>query len=261
MYAGDKFGIIHEGDIMEFQISIDQFEGPLDLMLHLIKTNKLDLMDLDMNTLATQYIAYIAQMKQLQLEIASEYLSELASLIEYKSRKLLPRSEVAIEEEYEEDQREKLVSRLIEYQKYKDVSGQLKARYEDRQRHFARPASSLIDAWAKPKEDGVLRNQSVYELSKAFERVLHRLALLEPYETKVSIKEISVEERVEQIEARMRRFDSSRVFSFQELCQDCVSLHMVIVTFLGILDMIHDRKLTFHLGEDDTVYVQKGAIA
>ncbi len=246
MYAGDKFGIIHEGDIMEFQISIDQFEGPLDLMLHLIKTNKLDLMDLDMNTLATQYIAYIAQMKQLQLEIASEYLSELASLIE---------------EEYEEDQREKLVSRLIEYQKYKDVSGQLKARYEDRQRHFARPASSLIDAWAKPKEDGVLRNQSVYELSKAFERVLHRLALLEPYETKVSIKEISVEERVEQIEAQMRRFDSSRVFSFQELCQDCVSLHMVIVTFLGILDMIHDRKLTFHLGEDDTIYVQKGAIA
>ena len=121
LYAGDKFGIIHEGDIMEFQISIDQFEGPLDLMLHLIKTNKLDLMDLDMNTLATQYIAYIAQMKQLQLEIASEYLSELASLIEYKSRKLLPRSEVAIEEEYEEDQREKLVSRLIEYQKYKDV--------------------------------------------------------------------------------------------------------------------------------------------
>ena len=107
---------------MEFQISIDQFEGPLDLMLHLIKTNKLDLFDLDLHILANQYIAYIQQMRELKLEIASEYLSELASLIEYKSKKLLPREEVEVKEEYEEDQREKLVSRLLEYQKYKEAS-------------------------------------------------------------------------------------------------------------------------------------------
>lgn len=77
---------------MEFQISIDQFEGPLDLMLHLIKTNKLDLFDLDLHILANQYIAYIQQMRELKLEIASEYLSELASLIEYKKASSARRS-------------------------------------------------------------------------------------------------------------------------------------------------------------------------
>ena len=99
---------------MEFKVTIDQFEGPLDLMLHLIKENKLDLFDLDMLVLANQYIDFIHQMKDLHLEIASEYLSELASLLEYKSRKLLPREEVVVEEEYEEEQqRQRLVERLL----------------------------------------------------------------------------------------------------------------------------------------------------
>ena len=81
---------------MEFKVTIDQFEGPLDLMLHLIKENKLDLFDLDMNVLASQYIDYIQKMEEIHLEIASEYLEELASLVEYKSRKLLPRNDVEV---------------------------------------------------------------------------------------------------------------------------------------------------------------------
>lgn len=242
---------------MEFQISIDQFEGPLDLMLHLIKTNKLDLFDLDMNVLASQYIAYIAQMKEMQLEIASEYLSELAGLIEYKSRKLLPRNEAVIEEEYEEDQREKLVSRLIEYQKYKEASSFLKIKYEDRQRHFTREPSSLIEEWSKPKDEKIEKGQSVHELSKAFERVLHRLALLQPYQTQVTIREMSVEERVEQIEKKLSSYKKGTVFSFQQLCEDCTSIHMVIMTFLAILDMIHDRKMTYRIEEGDRIYITK----
>lgn len=244
---------------MEFQISIEQFEGPLDLMLHLIKTNKLDLFDLDMNVLATQYIEYIAQMEQMQLEIASEYLSELAGLIEYKSSRLLPRTEAVIEQEYEEDQREKLVSRLIEYQKYKEASEELKIRYEQRQRQFTRPASSLIDQWSRPKEEETLSRQSVYELAKAFERILHRLALLNPYETKISIREISVEERAAQIVKRLELFSQGEPVSFEQLCQDCTSLHMVIVTFLGILDLIHDRSVSYQVAPDHMIYIMKGA--
>ena len=114
------------GDSMDFLITLDQFEGPLDLMLHLIKENKLDLFDLDMNVLATQYIDYIHAMQNMHLEVASEYLSELASLIAYKSKKLLPRENVEVEEEYEEDQRDQLVARLLEYQRYKEVSLALK---------------------------------------------------------------------------------------------------------------------------------------
>ena len=124
------------GDSMDFLITLDQFEGPLDLMLHLIKENKLDLFDLDMNVLATQYIEYIHTMQNMHLEVASEYLSELASLIAYKSKKLLPRETVEVIEEYEEDQRDQLVARLLEYQRYKEVSLALKDGYDQRQLQF-----------------------------------------------------------------------------------------------------------------------------
>ena len=111
---------------MEFTVLIDQFEGPLDLMLHLIRENKLDLFDLDMNVLTEQYLAYLETMESMHLEIASEYLGELAALLEYKSKKLLPREKVEITEEYEEDHRDRLVSRLLEYQRFKEISETLR---------------------------------------------------------------------------------------------------------------------------------------
>ena len=241
---------------MKFTVTIDQFEGPLDLMLHLIKENKLDLFDLDMNVLTTQYIEFIHQMKDLHLEIASEYLSELASLIEYKSKKLLPREEVQVEEEYEEDQRTKLVARLVEYQKYKEISEKLRIDYENRQKHFTRPVSPLVEQWSIPIESDTLENQSPYELLKAMNRVLQRTILLKPYETKVTIKELSVEERLEQIKERLK--DSNDMILFETLCDDCSSLHMVIVTFLSILDLIHQKWLDFTIDSEDHIYVKRG---
>ena len=241
---------------MKFTVTIDQFEGPLDLMLHLIKENKLDLFDLDMNVLTTQYIEFIHQMKDLHLEIASEYLSELASLIEYKSKKLLPREEVQVEEEYEEDQRTKLVARLVEYQKYKEISEKLRIDYENRQKHFTRTVSPLVEQWSIPIESDTLENQITYELLKAMNRVLQRMILLKPYETKVTIKELSVEERLEQIKERLK--DSNDMILFETLCDDCSSLHMVIVTFLSILDLIHQKWLDFTIDSEDHIYVKRG---
>ncbi|WP_418753113.1 segregation and condensation protein A [Faecalitalea cylindroides] len=241
---------------MKFTVTIDQFEGPLDLMLHLIKENKLDLFDLDMNVLTTQYIEFIHQMKDLHLEIASEYLSELASLIEYKSKKLLPREEIQVEEDYEEDQRTKLVARLVEYQKYKEISEKLRIDYENRQKHFTRPVSPLVEQWSIPIESDTLENQSPYELLKAMNRVLQRMILLKPYETKVTIKELSVEERLEQIKERLK--DSNDMILFETLCDDCSSLHMVIVTFLSILDLIHQKWLDFTIDSEDHIYVKRG---
>ena len=173
-----KFVIMaNMGDSMDFLITLDQFEGPLDLMLHLIKENKLDLFDLDMNVLATQYIDYIHAMQNMHLEVASEYLSELASLIAYKSKKLLPRETVEVEEEYEEDQRDQLVARLLEYQRYKEVSLALKEDYEQRQLHFSRPVSSLVEEWKVPVESDTLEAQSPYDLMKAMRNGIVRMEL------------------------------------------------------------------------------------
>lgn len=241
---------------MSFIVNIDQFDGPLDLMLHLIKENKLDLFDLDMDVLASQYISYIHQMQDFHLEIASEYLSELASLIEYKSRKLLPREKVEVEETYEEDTRTQLVNRLIEYQKYKEISLALKEGYENRQHKFARPVASLVQEWQKPMEDTTLQNQSPYELMKAMSRVIQRLTILKPYETKITIKEVSVEDRLEEIKKKFTY--KKEPVSFEEICLDCANTHMVIVSFLAILDLIHQKWLNFSIDEQNRIWLMKG---
>ena len=106
---------------MGFEVETQRFEGPLDLMLHLIREQKLDIFDLDMEVLTDQYIHYLHEMEELHLEVESAYLVELTTLIEYKSRKLLPRKEDELEDDYE-DPKDRLVRRLLEYQKYKEVS-------------------------------------------------------------------------------------------------------------------------------------------
>ena len=126
---------------MSFLANIEQFEGPLDLMLHLIKEQELDIFDLDLDILTKQYLLYIEEMENLELEVESEYLVELATLVEYKSKKLLPKDESKIEDEYEEDPKERLVRRLLEYQKYKEVSKTLYDAYSDRSFQLSKPIS------------------------------------------------------------------------------------------------------------------------
>lgn len=239
---------------MAFTITIEQFEGPLDLMLHLIKENKLDLFDLDMMVLTNQYLQYLHEMEAMHLEIASEYLAELAGLLEYKSKKLLPREKVVIEEEYEEDEREQLMRRLLEYQRYKEVKEQLAVMYEERAMHMSRPQTNEAQRFQLTVEEKF--SASPYELVKAMQKLMHRKALQNPYETQVQVKELSLDERIDQISERLRGFEG--VMSFETLCDDCNSLHMIIVTFLAILDLIKYRVLQFSLDESDHIYIVKG---
>lgn len=243
---------------MAFSITIDQFEGPLDLMLHLVKDNKLDLFDLDMDILTDQYLAYLNSMEEMKLEVASEYLSELAGLIEYKSKKLLPREKVEIEEEYEEDQRDKLMKRLLEYQRFKEVSELFQQKYEERQCLMSKPMSEETKQWITAvNEDDLSGNP--YDLIKAMNRVIRRVALMQPYETKMTIKELSVDDRVLQIKRRLQNWQGK--ISFDELCEDCIDLHMVIVTFLSILDLIKHKEFTFTIDDKETIWLLKNEVA
>ena len=242
---------------MAFTIMIDQFEGPLDLMLHLIKDNKLDLFDLDMNILTDQCLQYLNAMESMHLEVASEYLAELAGLLEYKSKKLLPREKVVIEEEYEEDQREKLVKRLLEYQRYKEVSAQFEQKYEERQLMMSKPISEETNKWVHTVTEAEI-DGNPYDLIKAMNRVLRRMALSHPLETRMTVKELSLDERVVQIKKRLRDFVGK--MSFEDLCSDCDSLHMVIVTFLSVLDLIKHKEITFTLDAQDVIWIIKGEV-
>ncbi len=240
---------------MAFTVTIEQFEGPLDLMLHLIKDNKLDLFELDMDVLTDQYLQYLNAMESMHLEVASEYLAELAGLIEYKSKKLLPREKVVIEEEYEEDQREKLVKRLLEYQRYKEVSQEFEKKYEERQLLMSKPISEETQKWIHTTiEEDFVGNP--YDLIKAMNRVLRRASLTHPQKANITVKELSLDERILQIRKRLVNWGGK--MSFEKLCDDCDSLHMIIVTFLSVLDLIKHKELMFFVDEDEEIWILRG---
>ena len=150
---------------MGFTVETTKFDGPLDLMLHLIKEQQLDIFDLDMEVLTDQYIKYLHEMEKLELEIESEYLVELATLIEYKSKKLLPKKADELEDDYEEDPKERIVRRLLEYQKYKEISSELYEAFNERQEQFAKPLS--IDSVSNNLVDEQKLEGNPYDLLKA----------------------------------------------------------------------------------------------
>lgn len=240
---------------MSFQVVFNEFEGPLDLMLHLIKENKLDLFDLEFDVLVDQYLLYLEQAEALNLEIDSEYLVELATMIEYKSKRLLPKKEEDLVDEYEEDPKDRLVRRLMEYQQFKDVSSVLENYYKERQLQIGKPLSLENEEWIKNNENMPIEGNP-YDLVKAMSKVLRRLSLSKPIETKMKTKEISVDDRILQIKARWTELPET--FSFEMLSSDCENVEMVIVTFLASLDLIRRQELVFTVDENDVIWFKRG---
>lgn len=239
---------------MSFLANIEQFEGPLDLMLHLIKEQELDIFDLDLDILTKQYLLYIEEMENLELEVESEYLVELATLVEYKSKKLLPKDESKIEDEYEEDPKERLVRRLLEYQKYKEVSKTLYDAYSDRSFQLSKPISDGEEF--KVQESNSPYDGNPNDLLKAMSRVIRRLELSKPIETKYTSKELSVDDRILAIKARLKDLDDT--FSFEKLVDDCKEVHEVIVTFLAVLDLAKNHILFFSTDDNDNIWFKRG---
>ncbi len=241
---------------MGFEVETLKFEGPLDLMLHLIHDNKLDIFDLDMEVLTDQYIEYIHKLENLELEVESEYLVMLTTLIEYKSKKLLPKKADEVDEDIE-DPKDKLVRRLLEYQKYKEVSGVLYDKYVERQDQLSKPVS--FDEVIKASKDVEIQKLEgdPYDLLKAMNKVLRRLQLSKPLDVKFTQKELSPEDRILQIKSRMKQLPET--FAFDTLIEDCDDIHEYIVTFLAILDMAKDHYLLFTIDDNDNIWFRRGS--
>jgi segregation and condensation protein A len=241
---------------MGFEVETLKFEGPLDLMLHLIHEQQLDIFDLDMEVLTDQYIAYLHQMDELHLEVESEYLVELATLIEYKSKKLLPKKPDEIDDDFE-DPKDKLVRRLLEYQKYKEVSKSLYDSFVERQDQLSKPVS--YDEIMKQASDPESQKYEgdPYDLLKAMNKVLRRLQLSRPLDIKFTQKELSPEDRILEIKARLK--DLPETFSFDTLIEDCDDIHEYVITFIAILDMAKDHYLAFTVDEDENIWFTRGS--
>lgn len=224
---------------MEYEVKTEQFTGPLDLLLHLIKEHDMDLMDLDVAIICDQYLAYIEMMDPSLLERVSEYLVMAAWLIEMKSRLLLPSEKIDEEDDYEAD-RQKMVLRLLEKSRINDVLDAFDEAYKDRQAMHTKIPSTM-DAYFQDVDQQIPDNLEVYDLIQAMQKVLERQALLAPLESKIAMREISIEERTDQIKDFFSRHLNERI-DFEDLFDEG-DRYFAIVTFLAILSLVKDHEL------------------
>jgi len=218
---------------MTYKLKLSNFEGPLDLLLHLIKLNEVDIYDIPISTVTDQYIEYLEMMKELDLEIASEFLVMAATLMEIKSRMLLPTQ--PSEEEEEEDPRFELIEQILEYKKYKEFAGHLDDRAETENQFYQRNFKEEVDI-----ETGEpLIEVTLFELLQAFKHVLE-YATEESFR-EITLEEVSIEEKMNEIRARLK--DKTNLL-LDEVFEGAVKTKVALIsTFLALLELIRLKEV------------------
>ena len=221
----------------KYLLKIDNFEGPLDLLLHLIKENKMDIFDIEIESITRQYLDYIHKMKEQNLDIASAYLVMASELTLIKARMLLPRPKVEDEESEEEDPRVELVARLLEYQAYKEITKTLKENESKRQEIHTKLPENINNYI---EENTVITGEgSIDLLVDAFRKFLVRKSEEKPLSTKVTMKEITVSSRKLEIKSILKK---EKKVSFFKLFPVSTKEY-IVATFLAVLDMARNKEL------------------
>lgn len=218
---------------------IGDFEGPLDLLLHLVKQSKIEISEIKIVDITKQYLDFLKRMENLNLDIASEYLVTASELIEMKSRYLLPKSPKTDEEdEYEVDPEEELKRRLLEYQKYKESTSAFRQLEDKRSNYYTKvPEKREIYTTEKLENIGEV---TATDLLIALQKLLERKEYSKPINTKITKKELSVTERVAKIRNILKK---QKTVEFLSLF-DVLTKPYIVVTFLGILEMAKDNEIT-----------------
>ncbi len=220
----------------EYKVQLEVFEGPLDLLLYLIKKDELDIYDIPIERITTQYVQYMDLMRMLDLNIAGEFIVMAATLMMIKSRMLLPPEErAAIEEEEEEDPRWDLVRQLVEYKKFKDAAMHLEGLEERQADVFGRGSDA---ATLGPAGEVSLHDVSIFDLISAFSDVLKKVKTEELKE--IFAERFTVAEKIDMIVNLMKT--ESRV-EFAGLFADAGSRHEIVCTFLAVLELIRLKQI------------------
>ena len=222
---------------MSVEFKINEFEGPLDLLLHLIKESKMDIMNIEIEEITKQYMSYLESQEKMNLEIASEYLVLASELIEIKSKLLLPNIKNEDNDEEEIDPREELVNRLLEYQAYKEITKVLQEKEELRREIYTKSPENINNYVNEVTE--ITSDVTLDDLVDAFKRYLERKRDNKPLNTKITVKEITVSSRRYEIKKLLR---VKGKVSFEELFP-VVSREYVVATFLAILEMAKSKEL------------------
>jgi segregation and condensation protein A len=235
-------------DDLHYTVRLDMFEGPLDLLLHLIKKNRIHITDIPIALITEQYLEYLKLMKVLNLDVAGDYLLMASTLLHIKSRMLLPAPAAEEGEEAEEDPRAELVRRLIEYQKYKEASVELGERPLLNRDVFTR----IIPA--EPKEPGEeeIEEVDLFDLLEAFRKALSRAKPETMHE--VTLDLVTVEEKIKEIHSLL--LAEKRSMAFHLLFPEQATRRVIIVTFLAILELVKMKSVRiFQTGPFETIRI------
>ena len=224
-----------ESVLGDYPVRLQNFEGPLDLLLHLIRKHEVDIYDIPIALITQQYLEYLDLMTEMNLDLAGEFLVMAATLIHIKSRTLLPRPDPT-QDEPEEDPREALVRRLLEHQRFKAAAELLHEKEIQRSAQWGRPDGRIADLVGPAPEPEL--EVDLFSLMAAFKQVLDRArrrprVLLPP-------EQISIEDRIAELEARL---SEQQACGFEELFGDVDTRAGMIVTFLAILEMIRLKRV------------------
>ena len=218
-----------------YSVSINEFEGPMDLLLHLIKQSNINIYDISIDEITKQYLDFITN-SDLDLNESSEYLVMAVELMEIKSSSLLPKNE-EIEDEYEEDKRENLINRLLEYEKYKNIKDEFRELESIRSDVYTKEPSNLNEF---NTEDNTDYGVSIDDLINAMKNVLNTQILNKPLDTKITNKEYSVSKRSNEIKNILK---VKKKVNFIDLF-DKYNKDYIVVTFLSILSLTRKQEIT-----------------
>lgn len=244
--------IVNEVRKMEYCIKINEFEGPLDLLLHLVKESNIDINDININEITDQYLEYIRQQERLNIDVSSSYLVMAATLLEIKSKSLLPvRSDLEDSCEEEEVSRDALIQKLVEYQKYKEITKDFKKLENERRTIYTKAPSKLNEMLDTKFINDT--DTTVDDLLKAFTMFLERKNMEKPIITKVTNKEYSVRKRKKDIKSYLEingRSEFSELFTIY-------NKSYVIVTFLSLLELAkEDDVLLTQEANFDKIFIE-----
>ena len=219
---------------MDF-VKLNNFEGPLDLLLHLVKEGDTDIFDINIVLITDKYLEYIREQEYLNINVSSEYLVMAAELMYLKSKSLLPKDNSNVEEDSDEITKEKLIDKLIEYQRYKEVTSSFKELEKERKNIYIK-GPEKISEYVTCKIEG---EAGIDDLINAFKLFLKRQELDKPLETTITKKEYSVKERKSSIRSLLN--EKGKIY-FDELFDEYNRAY-VVVTFLSVLEMVKEREV------------------
>ncbi|MBN2104112.1 segregation/condensation protein A [bacterium] len=233
--------IINEKE--SYRIRLSNFEGPLDLLLYLIRKEEIDIYDIPIASITQQYLEYVELMKELDLEVAGEFILMAATLLQIKVRMLLPRSTEDVEEE-ETDPRAELVRQLLEYRRFKEVAESL-TDIEDRQRRlFPRSYFNWHKKCRNQETEIILKEVSLFDLLNAFKTAIDNMPEAAFHEVEEEMA--TIEEQMEFLETQLK---ATSQLSFMYIMKTLKNRVQVVVTFMAILEMIRTSRILVQQSE------------